>query len=154
MSTEYIYSTIAHRQVILKYAPEVRLQREKEILRRFEGDAYIRQLIDHNKEAPFLVLEFLDSDALRWSRQARVPRQDVKIIAHSILSALESLHAKGIAHTGNTTHSYATPQKYPNHSCIKMSSRTTFYSTSTPAIQESWKLSWPIVVSLSKLSRR
>lgn len=96
-----MYSTTANERVVIKHAPEVLLRREKEILRQFEGDAYIRQLIDHGKDSPFLVLEHLDSDALRLSRKARLSKQDTRLIARSILSALGSLHAKGIAHTGN-----------------------------------------------------
>ncbi|KAK5711485.1 hypothetical protein LTR17_018360 [Elasticomyces elasticus] len=92
-------STTAHKQVVLKCAPEIRLQREKAILQQFEGDAPIRQLIDYGKEPPFLVLEHLESDALRSSSEARISRQDIKFIARSVLSALECLHAKGIAHT-------------------------------------------------------
>lgn len=101
-STQHTCRTAVHKRVVIKHAPEVRLQREKEILRQFEGDAYIRQLIDHGNESPFLVLEHLDCDALWYSRQAQVPREDVKLIARNILSALGSLHARGIAHTGNT----------------------------------------------------
>ncbi|SMQ48368.1 unnamed protein product [Zymoseptoria tritici ST99CH_3D7] len=86
-------------QVVLKCAPKVRLQREQAILQHFEGDPYIRQLIDHGKEPSFLVLEHLDSDALTSSREAELARKDIKVIARSVLSALKSLHAKGIAHT-------------------------------------------------------
>jgi tRNA A-37 threonylcarbamoyl transferase component Bud32 len=149
-----MHSTTAHRQIILKYAPEVRLQREKEILRQFEGDVCIRQLIDYGKESPFLVLEHLDSDALRFSRHAQFSRQDIKLIARSILSALESLHAKGIAHTGNTTCPRAASQKCTNNLCINISNRTIYSSTSTQAVIGSWKLSWPIVVSLDRFSSR
>jgi casein kinase II subunit alpha len=90
---------------VLKCAPEIRLRREKEILQQFEGDPCIRQLIDHAKddhakELPCLILEHLESDALKSSGQATMSRQNVKFIARSILSALVSLHAKGIAHTG------------------------------------------------------
>ncbi|KAK4889762.1 hypothetical protein LTR27_011474 [Elasticomyces elasticus] len=92
-------STTANKQVVLKCAPEIRLQREKALLQQFEGDAHIRQLIDYGKEPPFLVLEHLESDALRSSSEARISRQDIKLIARSVLSALESLHAKGFAHT-------------------------------------------------------
>ena len=86
---------------MLKCGPEVRLQREKEILQQFVGDSCIRNFIDHGKEPPFLVLEHLEFDALRSSSEARISRQDIKFIARSVLSALGSLHAKGIAHTGN-----------------------------------------------------
>jgi casein kinase II subunit alpha len=99
--TDHVYSTTVNERVVIKHAPEVRLRREKEILRQFEGDASIRQLIDHGKDSPLLVLEHLDSDALRLSRKARLSKQDIRLIARSILSALGSLHAKGIAHTGN-----------------------------------------------------
>ena len=100
--TDHIYSTAANERSVIKNAPEVRLRREMEVLRQFEGDAYIRQLIDHGKEPPFLVLEYLECDALRSSLKARFPRRDARLIARSILSALESLHGKGIAHTGDT----------------------------------------------------
>lgn len=86
---------------MLKGAPENRLQREKKILQKFAGKECIRQLIDHGEETPCLVLEHLESDALISSGRERVSRQDIKLIARSILTALESLHAKGIAHTGN-----------------------------------------------------
>ncbi|EGP89626.1 uncharacterized protein MYCGRDRAFT_37854 [Zymoseptoria tritici IPO323] len=91
--------TASSAAIVLKYAPETRLQREKAILQHFEGDPYIRQLIDHGKEPSFLVLEHLDFDALRSSREAELARKDIKVIARSVLSALKSLHAKGIAHT-------------------------------------------------------
>ena len=100
--TDHVYSSMANERVVIKHAPEVRLRREMEILRQFEGDAYIGQLIDHVKDSPFLILEHLDSDALRLSRKALLSKQDIRLIARSMLSALGSLHAKGFAHTGNT----------------------------------------------------
>ncbi|KAF2215435.1 hypothetical protein CERZMDRAFT_36105 [Cercospora zeae-maydis SCOH1-5] len=48
---------------------------------------------------PFLVLEYLELDALKASGQAKLSRQDIKFVARSVLTALGSLHAKGIAHT-------------------------------------------------------
>ncbi|WPG97786.1 Hypothetical protein R9X50_00056700 [Acrodontium crateriforme] len=92
-------STPAQKQVVLKCAPETRLQREKDILQEFAGNAFIRQLIDCGKETPCLVLEHLESDALTCSSKERMSKQDIKLIARSILSALDSLHAKGIVHT-------------------------------------------------------
>jgi hypothetical protein len=37
------FSSTLHRQVVLKCAPDVRLEREKEILQQFEGDACVYQ---------------------------------------------------------------------------------------------------------------
>ena len=142
-----MYSSAAHKRVALKQAPEVRLRREKETLQQFEGDAYIRQLIDYGKESPFLVLEHLDSDALRWSRKSPISRHDLKLVAHSILSALGSLHAKGIAHTGQQVSTRVNMIVLTVH--VKMSNRTTFSSTSTQVVREFWKLDWLIVVSPS-----
>lgn len=89
---------------MLKCAPEMRIQREKEILQQFEGHSCLRSFIDYGKEpSPFLALEYLELDALKASGQAKLERQDIKFIARSVLSALESLHAKGIAHTGRST---------------------------------------------------
>lgn len=58
-------STTAQKQVVLKCAPQSRLQREKEILQEVSGDVFIRQLIDCGKETAFLVLEHLESGALK-----------------------------------------------------------------------------------------
>lgn len=89
---------------MLKCAPEMRIQREKEILQQFEGHSCLRSFIDHGKEpSPFLALEYLELDALKASGRAKLSRQDIKFIARSVLTALESLHAKGIAHTGRST---------------------------------------------------
>jgi len=71
------------------------------MLQQFVGDSCIRNFIDHGKEPPFLVLEHLQFDALRSSSEARISRQDIKFVARNVLSALGSLHAKGIANTGN-----------------------------------------------------
>lgn len=99
-SSEHNSSNTAQKQVVLKCAPDNRLQREKEILQQFKADSCIRNLIDHGEEPPVLVLEHLESDALQSSKEAKFSRQDIKFVARSVLSALKSLHAEGIAHTG------------------------------------------------------
>ncbi|KAK5705952.1 hypothetical protein LTR17_021204 [Elasticomyces elasticus] len=43
-------STTANKQVVLKCAPEIRLQREKAILQQFEGDAPIRLLENQGEQ--------------------------------------------------------------------------------------------------------
>jgi casein kinase II subunit alpha len=57
-------------------------------------------MLDHGEDPPFLVLEHLDTDALRLSGDGKLSRSDIKSIARGTLQALSSLHAKGIAHTG------------------------------------------------------
>ncbi|RMZ01932.1 hypothetical protein D0862_06193 [Hortaea werneckii] len=84
---------------VLKCASPKRLQREKQVLQRFKGDACIRQLLDSSEDSPCLVLEHLQEDALRSVTKASISRQNIRTIARSILSALESLHANGIIHT-------------------------------------------------------
>lgn len=101
LSTERRCSSTSHKNVVLKCASEIRLQREKEVLQQVEGNACIRQLIDFAKEPPCLVMEHLQDDALKSSSKSKLSRKSIKFIARSILSALGSLHAKGIAHTGN-----------------------------------------------------
>jgi serine/threonine protein kinase len=83
------------------------------ILQQFDGDTCIRQLVDDAKEPPCLILEHLESDALKSSGQATMSRQDVKFIARSVLSALASLHAKGIAHTGKMDRVHPAKQVWP-----------------------------------------
>lgn len=103
LSTKHTRSCAAHDHVVLKCASPKRLQREKEALQRFEGHAGTRQLLDFAENPPCLVLENLQVDALRSATKAPISRQNIKTIARSILSALESLHANGITHTGNKT---------------------------------------------------
>lgn len=86
---------------MLKCASPKRLQREKQILQKFESHACIRQLLDYAEDPPCLVLEHLQEDVLRSATKAPISRQNIKTIARSILSALESLHANGIIHTGD-----------------------------------------------------
>ncbi|KAK4979606.1 hypothetical protein LTR28_003707 [Elasticomyces elasticus] len=85
--------------VVVKSAPKSRLHREQEILRRFQDHPCIRQLVDNVNDPPYLVLERLESDALKASSEARLARSDIKLIAKNILEALKSLHEEGIAHT-------------------------------------------------------
>ncbi|KAI7711162.1 hypothetical protein KC353_g9181 [Hortaea werneckii] len=92
-------SCAAHDHVVLKCASPKRLQREKQVLQRFEGHASIRQLLDYAEDPPCLVLEHLQEDALRSATKAPISRQNIKTIAHSILSALRSLHTNGTIHT-------------------------------------------------------
>lgn len=103
LSTKQTRSCAAHDHVVLKCASPKRLQREKEVLQRFEGHASIRQLVDCAEDPPWLVLEHLQVDALRSATKAPISRQNIKTIARSILSTLESLHANGIIHTGDKT---------------------------------------------------
>ncbi|RMX87563.1 hypothetical protein D0869_02269 [Hortaea werneckii] len=99
LSTKHTRSCAAHDHIVLKCAYPKRVQREKEVLQRFEGHASIRQLLDFAENPPCLVLEHLQVDALRSATKAPISRQNIKTIARSILSALESLHANGIIHT-------------------------------------------------------
>ncbi|KAK4982672.1 hypothetical protein LTR50_007633 [Elasticomyces elasticus] len=85
--------------VVVKSAPKSRLHREQEILRRFQDHPCIRQLVDSVDDPPYLVLEQLESDALKASGEAKLARSDIKLIAKNILEALKTLHKEGIAHT-------------------------------------------------------
>ncbi|RMY80671.1 hypothetical protein D0862_12636, partial [Hortaea werneckii] len=102
-STKHTRSCAAHDHVVLKCASQKRLQREKQVLQKFKGHACIRQLIDHAERPHCLVLEHLHEDALRSARKAPISRRNIKTIARNILSALKTLHANGIVHTGDKT---------------------------------------------------
>ena len=52
------------RDFIVKTALPGRLENERDILRRFHGHPYIRQLVDEIAEPPALVLEHLDDNLL------------------------------------------------------------------------------------------
>lgn len=87
-------------QVVLKTAPQTRLIREGEILKNVADCLRIRQWLDQGVDPPFLVLEYMDNDALRLSGEGILSRSDIKAIARGTLQALSFLHAQGMAHTG------------------------------------------------------
>jgi casein kinase II subunit alpha len=91
---DHTYRNTVHKQVVLKCAPEIRLQCEKGILQQFEGDTCIRQLVDHAKEAPCLILEHLESDALKSSGQATMSILRPTHVAQAMSSELPSSEAQ------------------------------------------------------------
>ncbi|RMZ10520.1 hypothetical protein D0864_01234 [Hortaea werneckii] len=101
LSPKHTRNCATHDNVVLKCASQRRLQREKQVSQKFRGHACIRQLIDYAEDPHCLVLEHLQEDALRSASKAPISRGNIKIIARSILFALESLHANGLVHTGD-----------------------------------------------------
>ena len=84
----------------MKHAPRVCIEREQSALQRFAHCKQLRQVVDSIEEPRCLVLEHMDRDALDASDKGLLTRPDVKLIARSVLEALECLHETGFAHTG------------------------------------------------------
>ena len=87
-------------KVILKSAPQSRLDNEREVLRSFSGRPYIRQLLDEVADPPCLILEFLDDNLLDASNAKKLRKADIKFVAKNILEALKDFHEVGFVHTG------------------------------------------------------
>ena len=87
--------------VIVKTAPKLRLDKEREVLQRFYKRPHTRQLIDVIEQPPAIVLEYYDDNLLHASNSKKLERVDLKFVARSILEALRVLHEDGSVHTGN-----------------------------------------------------
>jgi serine/threonine protein kinase len=88
------------RSVIVKWAPEGRLKKECDILKRFRDVPSIRQLVDEIQIPPLMVLENLDRNLLDESGAKRLKRSDIKYVAKHILEALVVIHENNIVHAG------------------------------------------------------
>ena len=86
--------------VIVKIAPKLRLDKERETLQRFYRRPHVRQLIDVIEQPPAIVCEYFEDDLLRASNFQKLERVDLKFVARSILKALKVLHEDGSVHTG------------------------------------------------------
>ncbi|PGH11507.1 hypothetical protein AJ80_07073 [Polytolypa hystricis UAMH7299] len=85
--------------VIVKTAPDYRLDNERKILKRFHGRPGIRQLIDEVISPPALILRHFDDNLLQASNKKKLGRRGIKFVARRILEALQVLHEEGYVHT-------------------------------------------------------
>ena len=95
----HCFSGTNNGKVIVKTAPQYRLDNEREVLRYFRGRPYIRQLVDEIQDPPSLVLNHLDDNLLNASNLKRLERRDIKYVA-KVLEALKVFHEFGYVHTG------------------------------------------------------
>lgn len=87
-------------RVIIKLAPNHRLDNELRVLQAVKENPCIRPLIDTTKEPPSLVLRYLDDNLLDASNTKRLEKADIKFVARNILVALDAIHGQGFVHTG------------------------------------------------------
>ena len=87
--------------MIVKRAPQHRLNNEREVLEILHGHPCVRPIIDTTEDPPTLVLKFLDETLLKLSGQKRIEGPDLKLVARHLLQALAALHENGFVHTGN-----------------------------------------------------
>lgn len=87
-------------RVIVKGSSENRLDNERNIVNHFAGRKGTRQLLDETRSSPSLVLWYLDDNLLSPSDSKRLERSYIKLVAKSILMALQTLHEEGYVHTG------------------------------------------------------
>ena len=87
-------------KVIVKTAPQGRLENERDVLRNFRTSPNIRQLLDETKNPPSLILQHLDDNLLHASSVKTLRSSDVKFVAKRVLQAIQVLHEEGYTHTG------------------------------------------------------
>ncbi|KAL2064097.1 hypothetical protein VTL71DRAFT_4591 [Oculimacula yallundae] len=86
-------------KVIIKSAPKYRLENERDILRHFHARPGIRQLLDELQDSRSIVLKHFDGDLLTVSNSKRLEKTEIKLVAKSILEALQAFHEDGYVHT-------------------------------------------------------
>lgn len=90
-------------KVIIKTAPQGRLENERDVLKHFRTCPYIRQVLDEIKNPPSLILQHLDDNLLHASSVKTLESSDVKFVAKRVLQAIQALHEDGYTHTGMFT---------------------------------------------------
>ncbi|MCJ1249722.1 hypothetical protein MMC30_006948 [Trapelia coarctata] len=86
-------------KVIIKQAPDYRMDNELRVLQALNGNPCIRPLVDTVEEPPSLVLRHLDNNLLDASNATRLVKADIKFVARNMLIALDALHERGYVHT-------------------------------------------------------
>ncbi|KAL8719657.1 MAG: hypothetical protein Q9225_003354 [Loekoesia sp. 1 TL-2023] len=94
-----IENVVASHKVIIKQAPEHRLDNERQVLQAVSENPCIRPLVDTIKQPSALVLRHLDDNLLDASNAKRLEKADIKFVARNMLTALAALHEKGYVHT-------------------------------------------------------
>ncbi|KAK1086660.1 hypothetical protein LTR33_001460 [Friedmanniomyces endolithicus] len=95
-------------KVIVKHAKHFRVQNERDVLLRFQGQtSHLRPLLDEvefgdGERWPALVLSYLDDDLLTSSSKRRLTRTELKSVGKGVLKALEVLHKDGFVHTDSS----------------------------------------------------
>ena len=86
-------------KVVIKNGPTERFENERNVLKHFQGQPYIRQMLDETKDPPSMVLKHLDDNLLNASAERAIEDLDVKFVAKRVLQALHALHEDGYTHT-------------------------------------------------------
>src|ERR1700710_1287019 len=82
-------------KVIIKTAPQGRLENERNVLKYICNCPYIRQVLDETKDPPSLILQYLDDNLLHASSVKTLESSDVKFVAKRVLQAIQALHENG-----------------------------------------------------------
>jgi casein kinase II subunit alpha len=90
-------------KVIVKTAPQGRLENERDVLTHVHTCPNIRQVLDETKNPPSLILQHLDDNLLHASNVKTLESSDVKFAAQRVLQAIQALHEDGYTHTGMFT---------------------------------------------------
>lgn len=90
-------------KVIVKMAPQGRLENEVNVLKHFRSCPHIRHVLDETETPPSLILQYLDDNLLHASSVKTLESSDVKFVAKRVLQAIQALHKDGYTHTGMFT---------------------------------------------------
>ena len=90
--------------VIIKSVNHFCLQNERDVLKRFQNRTpFLRPLINEIAEPsdpPAIVLKHLNDHLLNASASQRLTNKEIKLVARSVLVALQALHEHNFVHTG------------------------------------------------------
>lgn len=87
-------------KVIVKTAPQGRLENERDVLKHSRFCPHIRQVLDETKSPQSLILQYLDDNLLHASSVKTLESAEVKFVAKRVLQAIQVLHDDGYTHTG------------------------------------------------------
>jgi hypothetical protein len=87
-------------KVIIKTAPKIPLENERDVLRRFKDHPSLRPSLNEISEPPCVVLKCLNENVLNSSNTTRLEKTNIKFVAKKALETLNPLHEAGYVHTG------------------------------------------------------
>jgi serine/threonine protein kinase len=104
----------AHNQrAVIKSIRHVRLENERNILKRFQDVAPVRPLVDEiqePQEPPGIVLKHYDCHVGEVANKKGFSPREIRNVSRRVLEALRALHENGFVHSGSS-------RSVPNSSC-------------------------------------
>ncbi|KAK1704106.1 serine/threonine protein kinase [Colletotrichum lupini] len=75
-------------------------QNEHNVLRKFQGNPFLRPVIDEiQQDAPMIVLQHMDDHLLNATIKKPLTNREIRFVARAVLRGLSTLHKDGYVHT-------------------------------------------------------